>query len=86
MAKVSVWNTGRFGYGGHLNGNTAGIESNKLLKPKTVSLGELASSEYKELIIAGKFNEAFDLIMECDWMSYKRKCEILEITHPMFDN
>jgi len=57
--------------------NTAGINCKRLIKTPP-SEQEVVNTLFKTLMKEGEEGKAFDLIMECNCMKYKRKVEICD--------
>ena len=81
MAASFVWNTGRFGYGKHLNEHGGGISSERLNHKNVPSYQEVLAQTVKDLIKDGHCNQAFDAIMEAD-LPYERKVYICQCLLP----
>ena len=81
MAASFVWNTGRFGYGKHLNRHGGGISSERLNQKMGPSYQEVLAKTVKRMINEKRCDEAFDAIMEAD-LPYERKVYICQCLLP----
>lgn len=77
MAKGYAWNTGRMGYGKHLNpeSNGGGIQPERMQeKPDPNTFLVNLKEEILDLIASGHENQAFKLLCKCPVSERRKLC------------